>query len=226
MSSAEFDAGEGDGYVAGGDRPVETAQHIAGALGFGADDYPVGLQEITDRRPFAQEFRIGGDIERNTRTAAGNLVHQPARRSHRNRQLGDDDLVAIERGSDFVGGLVNESEVGGIIATPRRRADGNHHHIRTGNSRGQLGGKAQAADIAIGAHHVLEPGLVNRHSTLLQLKDAVDVVVDAGHVIAELGKAGARYQSHVTGADDGNFHDTISQGRRREALHTGRWMRH
>ena len=127
-----------------------------------------------------------------------------------NRRFGDDDLVAVERGGDLVGGLVNEGEIGGIFAAPGGRADGDHHHIGGGDRRGKLDSEAQPAGAAAGAHQVLEPRLMDRHSALLKRADPFGVMVDQRHVIAELGETGPRHQAHVARTDDGNLHDAIS----------------
>src|SRR2546429_3888652 len=42
---------------------VEVEQQCSPAVGIGADDDPVRLQEVADRRALAEEFRIAGDIE-------------------------------------------------------------------------------------------------------------------------------------------------------------------
>src|SRR5256884_6845812 len=42
---------------------VEVEQQRSRAVGIGADDDPVRLQEVADRRALAEEFRIAGDIE-------------------------------------------------------------------------------------------------------------------------------------------------------------------
>src|SRR2546429_7828772 len=42
---------------------VEVEQQCSRAVGIGADDDPVRLQEVADRRALAEEFRIAGDIE-------------------------------------------------------------------------------------------------------------------------------------------------------------------
>ena len=51
------------------ERAVDFAHHFAGALGVAADHDAVGAAEILDRRAFAQEFRIGGDVEIGVGTA-------------------------------------------------------------------------------------------------------------------------------------------------------------
>ena len=79
-----FDTGEGDRHVADGDRPVEPAQHLAGALGLGADDDPVGS---AGNRSTADPSRRNSGLEAmskaRTGTAAGDLVHELARGADR-----------------------------------------------------------------------------------------------------------------------------------------------
>jgi hypothetical protein len=42
---------------------------------------------------------------------------------------------------------------------------------------------------------------------LAQRFDLVGVLVDADHLMAEIGEADARDEADISGADDGNFHE-------------------
>ena len=52
-----------------------------------------------------------------------------------------------------------------------------------------------------------QPRLVDRDVPPVENVDLLPVAIDANHVVAGLGQASARDQSHIPGADDGNFHD-------------------
>ena len=63
ISSRGLAAGEHDRRLVQVERAVDFPHHLAGAFGVAADHHAVGPPEILDRRAFAQEFRIGGDVE-------------------------------------------------------------------------------------------------------------------------------------------------------------------
>ena len=78
---------------------------------------------------------------------------------------------------------------------------------------GDVRGELQAARLRIAADDVLEAGLVDRDFAALQTGDLGRVDVDADHVIADLGKAGARHQAHVSGTMNCDSHDAGSLNR-------------
>ena len=51
-------------------------------------------------------------------------------------------------------------------------------------------------------HDLLEARLVNRHLALPKRFDFARVVIDADHVVADVGEAGAGDQTDITGTDD------------------------
>ena len=55
-----------------------------------------------------------------------------------------------------------------------------------------------------------EAGLVDRHLAALERGDLARVLVDAGHLVAEIGKAGPGNEADIAGADHGNAHCTGS----------------
>ena len=62
-----------------------------------------------------------------------------------------------------------------------------------------------AFDVA--CDQVVEPRLVDRHLAALERGDLACVLVDAGDLVAEVGKAGPGNEADIAGADHGNAHN-------------------
>jgi hypothetical protein len=64
-----------------------------------------------------------------------------------------------------------------------------------------------------------KPRLEDRHLATRERGDLLGVLVDAGHVMAEIGKAGPGDEAHVTGADHCNVHavEAAAQGSQHQA---------
>jgi hypothetical protein len=58
-----FQIGGHDREIAQVERAVDLGHDLGGALGLHADHHAVGLHEIVDRSPFAQEFGVRGHVE-------------------------------------------------------------------------------------------------------------------------------------------------------------------
>ena len=67
--------------------------------------------------------------------------------------------------------------------------------------------KRQPAGRGVGGDDLLEAGLVDRHLAALEPGDLARVLVDAGDLDAEFGKAGAGDEPDITRADHRNAHD-------------------
>jgi hypothetical protein len=74
----------------------------------------------------------------------------------------------------------------------------------------QLGREVEAALALVAVDEFDEPGLEDRHDALSKRSDPVRILVDAGDVMAKIGKAGPRYEAHIAGADHGNSHSPPS----------------
>jgi hypothetical protein len=51
-------------------------------------------------------------------------------------------------------------------------------------------------------NYFVESWFVNRDFTGLELFELVGVVIDANHMMADIGETGARHQADVSGADN------------------------
>jgi hypothetical protein len=92
---------------------------------------------------------------------------------------------------------MDEGEVGMPVRAPRRRRDRDEDDLGVRHAGGEVGREAEPAGLDVGSHEFLEPRLVDRDATGLQGLDLGDVVVDATHVVAEIGEAGAGNQTDI-----------------------------
>ena len=92
------------------------------------------------------------------------------------------------------------------VAAPRRRPDGDEHRFGAFDALGQVGREAQPAALGIGLDQGLEPRLPDRHHAGVEAVDLARVLVDAGHLVAEIGEAGARNEPDIAGADHRDTH--------------------
>jgi hypothetical protein len=71
---------------------------------------------------------------------------------------------------------------------------------------GHVGGELQPARRHVALHHLLQAGLEDGHVAVVQDADLAFVHIQAHHVVAHLGQAGARHQAHIAVADDSHLH--------------------
>src|SRR3546814_8506358 len=88
-------------------------------------------------------------------------------------------------------------EVGVASAVWAGSADGDEHDVGSAHCFGKLGGEGEIARRGIARHQAVEPGLVNGNAAGAQAGDLVRVLVDAGHMMAEIGKT-RRSEEHTS----------------------------
>ena len=89
---------------------------------------------------------------------------------------------------------------------------------------GEVGGEGQPATLGIGLDQRLEPRLPDRHPAGVEAVDLGRVLVDAGHMVAEIGEAGAGHEPDIAGADHRDTHacSCLSADRTRRARASSR----
>jgi hypothetical protein len=188
-------------------RLIDLAQGLLGAIRFDAHDDTIGLEEIIDGRTLAQEFRIGSHVEFSIGSERPDLLLELARRADRHSGLGDDHAVAVKGCSNLTRRLVHISEIGGIVAAPRRRRDGDEDRLRLRHGRFEIAGEMQPAGLPVGMNEAVEPGFVNGDASGIEIIDPRRIMVDAEDIEAKFGEAGARNQPDIAGPDDSYFHE-------------------
>jgi hypothetical protein len=89
-----------------------------------------------------------------------------------------------------------------------------------GDGAFDVGGEPETAGGDVGAHDVEQPRLVDRHAAGFENADLLGIEVEAEHVVADIGEAGAGNQADVAGADHGDFHAGSSPGERNGGAHS------
>src|SRR3546814_18403105 len=92
-------------------------------------------------------------------------------------------------------------EVGVASAVWAGSADGDEHDVGSAHCFGKLGGEGEIARRGIARHQAVEPGLVNGNAAGAQAADLVRVLVDAGPMMAEIGKTRSRTAPDLPGPD-------------------------
>ena len=93
------------------------------------------------------------------------------------------------------------------VAAPRRGADRDEHSVGFRDRRGQVGGEIKPLGLDVRRHQLIEPGFENRDFASAQRFDLAGILVHAGDLVAEIGKAGPGYQPHIARANHGDSHE-------------------
>ncbi len=103
------------------------AENFGGALSVAADDDAVGEKKVSDGGAFAQELRVGSDIEGfGISAVAQNDFANPLAGIDRDRALLDDDFVSVDGAGDFAGDGLDVRKIG-LAAFGWRSADGDEN---------------------------------------------------------------------------------------------------
>ncbi len=161
-------------------------------------DDAVGPHEVLDRGAFLQEFRIRHDGKRQRGAAGGKLggdrLANAIGGADGNGRFVDDDLVVGHAAADRGRGVEDVPHVGRAVLVGRR-ADGDELKTAVRHRGVDVGREAQAPRIDVAMDHVLQSRLVDRHAARLEHVDLACVDVEAKHVVADFGEAGAGDES-------------------------------
>ena len=129
--------------------------------------------------------------------------------------------VAGQQRRDLPHRTVDEAQIGVTVAAARRRADGDEHHVGFAECRSRLAANCEPPLPHVGFDELGEARLENRNFAAIERRDPPGILVDAGHVVTEIGKAGAGNKADIAGADHGHAHKALRGGADR--IRTGRW---
>ena len=107
--------------------------------------------------------------------------------------------------SDIPGNRQHITQIRGAVFT-RRCANGDENVFRYSYSRGHVTRERQQPALHRLFHQRLQARFVDGDVTRLQSRKLALVVVDTGHMVAHLGKAGPRDQTYVSRSDDSDAH--------------------
>ncbi len=196
-----FDGGEDDGGLDQVQRPVEAAHHLPGAIGFGTDDHTVWAHEVADRVAFAQEFRVGCDVEPQVRAGGADDLLDAAAGAYGDGGFGDDHRVAGQCPSYLFRCRIDIGQVGVAVTAPCGRADGDEHRLGAVERRGQVVGEREPAGLDVFPHQLFQAGFVDRHPAFAQRGELDDVGFHHRDLGAEFREAGAGHQADIAAAN-------------------------
>ena len=188
------------------ERPIKLRHHLPRARIVAADHDTIGMLEVADGGALAQEFRIGHHRAVGVGPRFADDALDLVAGADRHGGLGDDHGEAVERGGDFARGFMNEGQVCVAVAAARGRADGDEHRVGGFDRAGEIVAEFQPPGARIGGNQIVEPRLVDRHLAARQRRHLAGVLVDASHLMAEIGKAGPGDEADIAGADHGDAH--------------------
>jgi hypothetical protein len=180
-------------------------------VGLGAHHHAVGLEEVLDRRALLEELGVAHHVHGVARVAPHRRGHARAG-AHRHGALDHHHGLAVERPPHALGGREHVRQVGRAVLAGRG-ADGEEDHRGSGDRGARVGGEREAPRVAVAAHDLFQPGLVDGQHVAAQVGDLGRVRVDAGDVVARLGEARAGDEADVPGSDHSDAHE--QEGRRR-----------
>ena len=91
------------------------------------------------------------------------------------------------------------------------RAHGDEDCVGALDALGKAGGEGQAPGGDIRSDEFGKAGLVDRHYAIVQAIDLRLVLVDADHVVAEIGETGARHQADIARTHHCDLHEFLSR---------------
>ncbi len=188
-------------------RPIDLIHHFARAVIVGADDNAVGALEVGDGGAFAQELGIGGDGDVGLVVRLADNALDVVARSDGHRRLRYDHGEAFHGPSDLARRFVHVGEIRVAVAATRWCADCNEDGIGRRYGLGKLGREAELATPHVLGNKLGETRLIDRDAAFVEGLDLARVLVDAGHVVPEVGKAGSRYEPDIPRTDHHDIHE-------------------
>ena len=146
---------------------IEMGHLVSRFLVERAQNDPIGAHEVRDGRTLTQELRVG-----NHRKLCGlgligaDDVGHPVTSTYRHRALVDDNHRVTHGARHCLGGGFDVLQVG-LTVHPFRGADGDEHEFGVSQRFRVVGREGKPAGLRVAAHHFVQPGLVDRHTSLL-----------------------------------------------------------
>ena len=191
------------------ERIVERLEQFRRSGIAGADENPVRLHEVVDRRPLLEKLRVGDHVELCGDVAFVqyrlNLRLHPVSGAHGHGRLDHHDAVLAQMRADGPCSRQNMLQVRRAVFV-RGRTHRDELKQPVVDALADVRGEAQPAPLACAIDEGLEPGFVDRQLAPFQAGNPVCVNIHAHHVIAGLRQARAGHQAHVSGAEDSQAH--------------------
>ena len=122
-------------------------------------------------------------------------------RFHGHRALVNDHSIIGQHARNFPGNFLHKTEID-VAIWQRRGRDGDENNLRVFDGFLNAAGETQPARRDVAVNDFFESRFVDRYLTGLQLFHFFGVVIDADHMMADIGETGACHQTNVSGADN------------------------
>ena len=171
----------------------------------GADHDAVGKLEVADRGALAQKFRVGGNHQIGGRIG---FAHHPldlVAGADRNGGFGDDDGETLQRRGDLARRRMNIAQIRVTVAAPRRRADRDEHRLGLADRRVRSVVKSSRPAAYAGDDQIVGPARRSGSRRVSGSRSCAHPCRRRSRD-AEVGKAGARDEADIAGADHRDPH--------------------
>ena len=159
------------------------------------------MEEILDRRAFAQEFRVGSDTEPGTGAAVcGKRALQFDSGTRGHRAFFHHQFWRARFGGNLLRYMIDGGKVGAAVVF-RRRAHTDKNRIAKANRLARVGGVGNLSSFSGRSQNLVQVLLVDRHLAGFQLRDAPRINIRANHLVPGCSQARAGNQSHVAAAN-------------------------
>jgi len=89
------------------------------------------------------------------------------------------------------------------------RTHGNEHHVGVADSLRVRGGEEEPAGADVALDHLGQARLIDGQFPLAKPFDLFLIDIQAGHLIAQIGKASACYEAYITNPDNTDIHSGL-----------------
>ena len=163
------------------------------------------MLEVLNGRTLAQKFRIGDDLNLGVLAQLAQNTLDLVAGADRNGRFGDDDRLRGQERRKLAHCFVHVAQIGMAVATARRRADRDEDRLGILHPR-HVGRELKPSLLHVGLDQRIKTGLEDRDLATVERLDLLGILVDADHLVTEVGKASPGYQSDISGADHSHAH--------------------
>ena len=206
---------------------VKLFENLDGAFIDAAEHYSIRMHELLDGFAFGKKFRVHPNPKIDAGFLAGGSLerrqHVLIRRAGHNAALYHDDVIAgflTEHSSDLVGSRENRCKIDSLAIERRSHRDQGGIGFQNGSM--EVGGRGEVASRVPG-QEIFEFGFEERSLAAVECVNPPGIDIHARYMVTFLSEAGAGYQSDVTRADDGDFHQASEASRLPEYHTSERW---
>src|SRR5882724_3042404 len=183
-------------------RLINLLHEIDRVFALRSDDNTIRPHQIRYCAAFAQKFRVADHIEaRAVAVVSFDRFGYLLARFYGHCALVNDHAIISQDSGDFSGNLFKKTQIDIAIWLLRSR-NSDEHNLRIVYALLNAAGETQPTRRDVAVNNLFKARFINRDLAGLELFDFLCVVVDANHIMADIGETGTRHQANITGTDD------------------------